>query len=125
MAWKQLTLLTAKPVLFVCNVEEENAGEGNAHSKAVAEMAEAQGAASVVISAAIEEEISQLDADEAEMFLNELGLEEAGLESLDRRWVRIVGIANLFHGWPQRDPRMDNQERNISPPSGRCYSHGF
>ncbi|MDA9290607.1 tryptophan synthase subunit alpha, partial [Amylibacter sp.] len=56
---------TAKPILYVCNVEEDNAGNGNAHSDAVAKMASDQGAVSVVISAAIEEEISQLETEEA------------------------------------------------------------
>ena len=59
-AWDMLQLLTAKPVLFVCNVAEADAAEGNDHSARVAEMAAAQGAGCVVISAAIEEEIAQL-----------------------------------------------------------------
>ncbi|MDO5641717.1 MAG: redox-regulated ATPase YchF, partial [Paracoccus sp. (in: a-proteobacteria)] len=58
-AWNMLQLLTAKPVLFVCNVAEDEAATGNAHSAAVAAMAAAQGAGHVVISARIEEEISQ------------------------------------------------------------------
>ena len=62
-AWGLLQLLTAKPVLFVCNVEENAAGTGNGLSAKVAEMAATQGAGIVVISAKIEEEISQLDAD--------------------------------------------------------------
>src|SRR5690606_14399456 len=66
-AWATLGLLTAKPVLYVCNVDEASAATGNEHSARVEEMARAQGAASVIISAAIEEEIAQLsDADRAE-----------------------------------------------------------
>ena len=65
--WRMLQLLTAKPVLYVCNVEESKAASGNSQSDRVAEMARAQGAASVVISARIEEEISQLAEDEAAM----------------------------------------------------------
>ncbi|MCB1346125.1 MAG: redox-regulated ATPase YchF, partial [Rhodobacteraceae bacterium] len=61
-AWRMLQLLTAKPVLFVCNVEESAAANGNAQTARVAAMAAAQGAGIVVISARIEEEISQLDA---------------------------------------------------------------
>jgi ribosome-binding ATPase YchF (GTP1/OBG family) len=64
-AWKGLQLLTTKPVLYVCNVGEGDAATGNAHSAAAAEMAAAQGNAHVVISAQIEEEISQLDAEES------------------------------------------------------------
>ena len=71
-AWRLLQLLTTKPVLYVCNVEEESAGTGNSQSARVAEMAAAQGNSHVVISARIEEEISQLEPDEAEMFLGEM-----------------------------------------------------
>jgi hypothetical protein len=70
-AWRLLQLLTTKPVLYVCNVEESSAGSGNSLSARVADMAAAEGNSSVVISARIEEEISQLDADEAEMFLDD------------------------------------------------------
>ena len=94
--WKMLGLLTAKKIVYVCNVEEENAGEGNAHSARVVEMAAAQGAASVVISAAIEEEISQLDDEEAQMLLEELGLEEAGLNRLIRAGYELLGLQTYF-----------------------------
>src|SRR6056300_401204 len=83
-AWKMLQLLTTKPVLYVCNVDEASAATGNDLSARVEEMAKAQGAASVVISAAIEEEISQLPVEDAAVFLGEMGLEEAGLDRLIR-----------------------------------------
>src|SRR3546814_2009688 len=78
-----LQLLTSKPVLYVCNVEEENAATGNALSAKVAALAAAGGTEAVVISAAIEAEIAQLadPADKAE-FLETLGLEEPGLAKL-------------------------------------------
>ncbi len=72
-AWKMLQLLTTKPVLYVCNVGESEAADGNDHSARVAEMAAAQGNSHVIISAQIEEEISQLEEDEAAMFLEEWG----------------------------------------------------
>ncbi|MGC9420303.1 MAG: redox-regulated ATPase YchF [Rhodovulum sp.] len=100
-AWEMLQLLTAKPVLYVCNVAEDEAAEGNAHSAAVAQMAEDQGAASVVISAKIEEEISQLDAEEAEMFLSELGLEEAGLDRLIKAGYKLLGLQTYFTVGPK------------------------
>ncbi|KMW58197.1 GTP-binding and nucleic acid-binding protein YchF [Candidatus Rhodobacter oscarellae] len=100
-AWNGLQLLTTKPVLYVCNVAEDEAAEGNAHSAAVAEMAAAQGAASVVISAKIEEEISQLDADEAEMFLEEMGLEEAGLDRLIRAGYELLQLQTYFTAGPK------------------------
>ena len=90
-AWKMLQLLTTKPVLYVCNVGEAEAAEGNAHSAKVAEMAAAEGNSHVIISAQIEEEISQLEDDEAAMFLEEMGLHEAGLDRL------IVAGHNLLH----------------------------
>ncbi len=100
-AWGMLQLLTAKPVLYVCNVAEDEAGTGNALSAAVAEKAAAEGAASVVISAKIEEEISQLDADEAGMFLAELGLEEAGLDRLIRAGYGLLGLRTYFTVGPK------------------------
>ena len=94
--WRLLQLLTSKPVLYVCNVEEACAANGNSQSARVAEMAAAQGAASVVISAKIEEEISQLAADEAEMFLAEMGLQEAGLDRLIRAGYKLLGLQTYF-----------------------------
>ena len=99
--WRLLQLLTSKPVLFVCNVEEASASEGNALSARVAEMAAAQGAAHVVISAQIEEEISQLDADEAAMFLSEMGLEEPGLDRLIRAGYQLLGLQTYFTVGPK------------------------
>jgi ribosome-binding ATPase len=89
--WRLLQLLTSKPVLYVCNVEEACAANGNAQSDRVAAMAAAQGAASVVISARIEEEISQLADDEAAMFLEEMGLHEAGLDRLIKAGYKLLG----------------------------------
>ena len=100
-AWEALQLLTAKPVLYVCNVDESEAGEGNAHSEAVARMAGEQGAASVVISARIEEEIAQLAPEEAGEFLAELGLEEAGLDRLIRAGYRLLGLRTYFTAGPK------------------------
>ncbi|MBR9861826.1 MAG: redox-regulated ATPase YchF [Rhodobacteraceae bacterium] len=100
-AWDMLQLLTSKPVLYVCNVEEENAADGNDYSAAVAKMAEAEGAASVVISAAIEEEISQLEGEEAEMFLEEMGLEEAGLARLIKAGYGLLDLQTYFTVGPK------------------------
>ncbi|MCC5963883.1 MAG: redox-regulated ATPase YchF [Rhodobacteraceae bacterium] len=99
--WRMLQLLTSKPVLYVCNVEEASAGSGNAQSARVAEMAAAQGAAHVIISAQIEEEISQLSPDEAEMFLSEMGLEEPGLDRLIRAGYTLLGLHTYFTVGPK------------------------
>ncbi len=100
-AWTMLQLLTAKPVLFVCNVAEDEAAPGNAQSARVAEMAEAQGAAHVVISAKIEEEIAQLEPEEAEMFLSELGLDEAGLDRMIRAGYTLLQLETYFTAGPK------------------------
>ncbi|ETW14040.1 GTP-binding protein YchF [Roseivivax marinus] len=100
-AWRMLQLLTQKPVLYVCNVDEAEAGTGNAQSERVAAMAAEQGNAHVVISAKIEEEISQLDAEEAEMFLSEMGLEEAGLDRLIKAGYGLLHLETYFTVGPK------------------------
>jgi GTP-binding protein YchF len=99
--WRLLQLLTSKPVLYVCNVEESVAAKGNSQSDRVAKMAAEQGAASVIISARIEEEISQLAADEAEMFLEEMGLHEAGLDRLIKAGYALLGLQTYFTVGPK------------------------
>ena len=100
-AWRLLQLITAKPVLYVCNVEEASAASGNAQSARVAAMAAAEGNAHVVISARIEEEISQLPADEQAMFLEEMGLEEAGLDRLIRAGYALLHLQTYFTVGPK------------------------
>ena len=114
-AWKMLQLLTTKPVLYVCNVAEEEAAEGNAHSAAVAEMAAAQGNAHVIISAKIEEEISQLEPDEAEMFLGEMGLEEAGLDRLIRAGYDLLHLETYFTVGPKEARAWTIKEGTMAP----------
>jgi len=100
-SWKMLQLLTSKPILYVCNVDEDQAASGNAHSDAVARMATEQGAGAVVISAKIEEEISQLDAEEADMFLDEMGLKEAGLDRVIRAGYTLLDLQTYFTVGPK------------------------
>jgi len=100
-AWKGLQLLTTKPVLYVCNVAEDEAAAGNAFSAAVDKMAAEQGAGTVVISARIEEEISQLEPDEAELFLGEMGLDEAGLDRLIRAGYDLLHLETYFTVGPK------------------------
>ncbi len=122
-AWNMLQLLSAKPVLYVCNVEEENAASGNAHSEAVAKMAEEQGAASVVISAAIEEEISQLDPEEASMFLEEMGLEEAGLDRLIKAGYELLQLETYFTVGP-KEARAWTIHKGTLAPQAAGVIHG-
>jgi len=97
----QLNLLTSKPVLYVANVAEDEAISGNAHTQAVAAMAKAQGAQSVMISAAIEAEIAQLDEGEAAEYLASLGLEEAGLDRLIRAGYNLLDLITYFTCGPK------------------------
>ena len=122
-AWRLLQLLTAKPVLFVCNVEEASAASGNAQSARVAEMAARQGAASVVISARIEEEISQLEADEAAMFLAEMGLHEAGLDRLIRAGYALLGLQTYFTVGP-KEARAWTIAKGTLAPAAAGVIHG-
>jgi ribosome-binding ATPase YchF (GTP1/OBG family) len=110
-----LQLLTAKPVLYVCNVAESEAATGNALSEKVREMAEAQGAGHVVISARIEEEISQLDAEEAQMFLSEMGLEEAGLDRLIRAGYELLGLQTYFTVGPKEARAWTIRKGTLAP----------
>ena len=97
----QMQLLSAKPVLYVCNVAESDAATGNDHSQAVAAFAEKDGAAHVVVSAAIEAEITQLDADDKAEFLAELGLDEAGLARLIRAGYGLLDLLTFFTAGPK------------------------
>ncbi len=121
--WRMLQLLTQKPTLYVCNVEETASVEGNAHSARVAEMAAAEGAAVVLISAAIEEEISQLDADEAAVFLEEMGLEEAGLDRLIRAGYALLDLETYFTVGP-KEARAWTIARGTLAPQAAGVIHG-
>ena len=122
-AWNGLQLLTTKPVLFVCNVAEDQASEGNEHSAAVAKMAAEQGAGTVVISARIEEEISQLEPDEAEMFLGEMGLEEAGLDRLIRAGYELLKLETYFTVGP-KEARAWTIKTGTAAPQAAGVIHG-
>ncbi|WP_312530278.1 redox-regulated ATPase YchF [Paracoccus sp. (in: a-proteobacteria)] len=122
-SWNMLQLLTAKPVLYVCNVEEDKAAVGNSQSARVAEMAAKQGAGCVVISARIEEEISQLAADEAAMFLEELGLHEAGLDRLIRAGYELLGLQTYFTVGP-KEARAWTIRQGTSAPQAAGVIHG-
>ncbi|MDV7143125.1 redox-regulated ATPase YchF [Tropicimonas sp. TH_r6] len=122
-AWEMLQLLTTKKILYVCNVSEDEAAEGNAHSKAVEKMAAEQGAAAVVISAKIEEEISQLEPEEAEMFLSELGLDEAGLDRLIRVGHDLLDLQTYFTAGP-KEARAWTIHKGDSAPKAAGVIHG-
>ena len=122
-AWTMLQLLTTKPVLYVCNVGEAEASQGNTHSKAVADMAAAQGNSHVIISAQIEEGISQLEDDEAEMFLTEMGLEEAGLDRLIKAGYELLHLETYFTVGP-KEARAWTVPAGTSAPRAAGVIHG-
>ena len=94
-------LLTAKPVLYVCNVEESSAANGNALSAKVFEKAKAEGAEAVVVSAAIEAEISTMPAEDREVFLEDLGLTETGLARVIRSGYALLDLITFFTVGPK------------------------
>jgi ribosome-binding ATPase len=121
--WRMLQLLTAKPVLYVCNVEEASAATGNSQSERVAKMAAGQGAGSVVISARIEEEISQLAPEEAAMFLEEMGLHEAGLDRLIKAGYDLLGLQTYFTVGP-KEARAWTIAKGTLAPQAAGVIHG-
>src|ERR671916_1268429 len=100
-ALQRAQLLTGKPVLYVCNVDEGDAANGNTLSARVFEKAAAEGAKAVVVSAAIEAEIATLPADEREAFLADLGLTETGLSRVIRAGYELLGLITFFTAGPK------------------------
>lgn len=99
---KGLQLLTSKPILYICNVDEDNAATGNEFSKAVEKMATEQGAGCVVISAAVEAEIAQLeDEEEKGEFLETLGLGQTGLARVIRAGYDLLDLITYFTVGPK------------------------
>ena len=95
---KQLHLLTAKPMLYVANVSEEEIADPskNEHVQKVRDYAAGEGSEVIVISAKVEEEIAELDDDEKAMFLEELGIEQSGLDQLITAAYSLLGLATYF-----------------------------
>ncbi len=99
--FRQAQLLTAKPVLYVCNVAEEDAATGNALSEQVFAKAAAEGAEAVVVSAAIEAELVAMPAEDRGEFLAELGLDESGLSRVIRAGYKLLGLQTFFTAGPK------------------------
>jgi len=118
----QAQLLTAKPVLYVCNVGESEAATGNALSEKVAAKARAEGAASVVISAAIEAEISQMDPADRPDFLADLGLTETGLARVIRAGYDLLDLITFFTVGP-KEARAWTVEKGATAPNAAGVIH--
>lgn len=99
--FKNLALLSSKPVLYVCNVAESDVVTGNAYTQSVQKMAVEKGAGCVLISAKIEAEISQLPPDEQKEFLADLGLKETGLTQIIKEGYRILNLKTYFTSGPK------------------------
>ncbi len=119
--FNQLCLLTGKPVLYVCNVDEASAATGNEYSKKVEQMAKEQGNSSVIISAAIEAEVASLtDVAEQKEFLETLGLTETGLNRIIKAGYKLLGLETFFtsgpkeaHAWTMRHGTLAPQAAGI------------
>ncbi len=100
-AFKELQLLTSKPVLYVCNVDDDSAVSGNEMTKQVADYAKEQDALSVIISAEIESQLAHLEDDEPKEYLAELGLKEPGLNRLIEQGYELLDLQTYFTAGPQ------------------------
>ena len=120
--WRALQLLTTKPVLYVCNVEEAAAAAGNAYSRAVEENARAEGAGCVVISAKIEAEFAGLAAEDRAAFLADLGLAEPGLNRLIREGYELLELVTFFTAGP-KEARAWTVTRGTKAPQAAGVIH--
>ena len=120
--YRQLGLLTQKPVLYVCNVDEASAANGNDHSTRVAALAKQQGAGCIAIAARIEEELTQLPAAERDEFLASLGLSEPGLDRLIRAGYSLLGLITFFTAGP-KESRAWTVEKGARAPRAASVIH--
>jgi len=121
-AFHMLGLLTAPPVLYVCNVDEASAASGNAFSQKVEARAKAEGAATVVISAKIEAEIAVLSRDEREDYLAAIGLNEAGLDRLISAGYALLHLVTFFTAGP-KEARAWTVTRGMKAPQAAGVIH--
>jgi hypothetical protein len=122
LALDRAQLLTAKPVLYVCNVDEGEAASGNAHSARVFEKAAAEGAKAVVISAAIEAEIATMPPEDRADFLKDLGLEETGLSRIIRAGYELLDLITFFTAGP-KEARAWTVRRGAKAPEAAGAIH--
>jgi ribosome-binding ATPase len=122
-AVRRLQLLTSKPVLYVCNVEEAAAATGNAFSERVLLRAEQENARAVVVSAAIEAEVAQLPAEDRGEFLAGLGLADSGLDRVIRAGYDLLGLITFFTVGP-KEARAWTVVRGTRAPQAAGAIHG-
>lgn len=117
---KSLNLITSKPILYVCNVNEEDAAKGNSYSEEIAKKAASEKAPMIIISAKIEEEISSLDNQDKIEFLKDLGLNETGLAKIIRTGYNILNLETFFtigpkeaHAWTVKKGALAPQAAGV------------
>jgi GTP-binding protein YchF len=118
----QAQLLTAKPVLYVCNVNEDEAASGNAQSARVFEKAQSEGAEAVVVSAAIEADLVTMEMDERLAFLEEMGLHETGLARVIRAGYELLHLITFFTVGP-KETRAWTVEKGSKAPRAAGEIH--
>lgn len=121
--WKALQLLTSKPVLYVCNVDEDSAATGNAFSQTVIAHAAKEDAEAVVISAQIEAELAMLDAEERDDYLSDLELNEPGLNRLIHSGYDLLGLQTYFTTGP-KETRAWTIHKGDTAPKAAGVIHG-
>ena len=124
-ALQRAQLLTAKPVLYVCNVDEGDAADGNALSETVFKKAAAEGAQAVVISAAIEAEIATLPADDRDAFLSDLGLHETGLNRMIHAAYALLGLITFYTAGPKESRAWTIPRGTKAPQAARVIHSDF
>ena len=124
-----LGLLTSMPVLYVCNVDEASAATGNEYARLVEQRAAEEGEASVVISAKIEAEIAVLPREEREMFLQEIGLKEPGLDRMIRVGYGLLDLVTFFTVGPKETRAWTVTKGTRAPQAAGVihtdFEHGF
>jgi GTP-binding protein YchF len=120
--FNQAQLLTAKPVLYVCNVEEDSAADGNEFSARVFEKAQAEGAQAVIVSAAIEADLGGMDEAERIEFLESMGLHETGLTRVIRAGYELLHLITFFTVGP-KEARAWTVHRGASAPEAAGEIH--
>ena len=116
---RNLQLLTSKPVLYICNVSEEDATTGNKYSKLVQDIANKEDAVSILISAKIESEISQLQPEEKNEYLVELGLKQSGLEQVIQSGYKLLNLITYFTSGVQESRAWTVPKGSSAPRAAR------
>ncbi len=122
-AFRQLQLLTSKPVLYVCNVAEDEAATGNDWTRKVEAYAEQEGSKVAIISAAIESEVAMLESEEEKTeYLDSLGLKETGLAQVIRKGYELLGLITFFTIGP-KEARAWTLRKNSTAPEAAGVIH--